>query len=74
MSTTNLKATLDKHRDSIMKIPGVVGVGVGLSPTESNKPCILVYTTTSQWPSDLPRQLDGHDVEVVRKRKGFRAL
>lgn len=74
MGKTSLKEAVEKHRDSIIKIPGVVGVGVGISQTDPNKHCILVYTTTSERPPELPQQIDGHDVEIVKKKKGFRAL
>ncbi len=74
MNKAGLKEVLDKHRDSIMQIPGVIGVGVGLSQTDPAKRVIVVYTTTSQWPPSLPRQIEGHDVEIVKKKKGFHAL
>jgi hypothetical protein len=74
MSRASLKEVVQKHRGDIMKLPGVIGVGVGLSPTDRNKRCILVYTTTSERPPDLLKQIDGYDVEIVKKKKGFRAL
>ncbi len=74
MNNTSLKEVLEKHRDSIMQISGVIGVGIGLSQTDPAKRCIVVYTTTGQWPPALPRQIEGHDVEIVKKKKGFHAL
>lgn len=67
------KSTLDAHRARLMKIPGVVGVSFGISPTHPGKRCILVHATTEDWPPDLPRVLNGFDVEVVRVPGGFRA-
>jgi hypothetical protein len=49
-------------------------VGVGLSQTDPAKHVIVVYTTTGQWPPSLPRQIEGRDVEIVKKKKGFHAL
>ena len=57
-----------------MKIPGVVGVSFGISPTRPGTRCILVHATTEEWPPDLPHELDGIEVEVVRVPGGFRAL
>ncbi len=57
-----------------MKIPGVIGVGVGLSRNEPDRRCILVYMTTSDRPSRMPDAIKGHPVEIVSKKKGFHAL
>jgi hypothetical protein len=62
------------HSDDIMKIPGVIGVGVGLSRSGSRKKCIVVYARSPGWPDALPRELDGYSVEIVVRRGGFRAL
>ena len=69
-----LHEVVDAHREQIMGVEGVVGVGVGLSPRNRGLKCILVYVTTSRWPPDLPTELDGHPVEIVTRSKGFRAL
>ena len=69
-----LREVVTQHQDSIMKTPGVIGVGVGLSPTEPGRRCVLVYATTGEWPPDLPKELDGYPVEIVKKSRGFRAL
>lgn len=74
MSETSLKEILDKHRESIMKIPGVIGVGVGLSPSKLGKKCILVYITSDERPAELPVQIEGVDVEMIKRTKDFRAL
>lgn len=62
-----------RHRTSIMNIPGVIGVAAGRSRDEPGALCIRVYTTNEAWPEDLPRQLDGYAVELVRKAREFRA-
>ncbi len=68
------REVVEEHRDMIMKIPGVIGVGVSSCRADPSQRCILVYTTRQGWPSSLPHQIEGLTVEVVRKRKGFRAL
>ena len=74
MTGPDAHAVVEAHRARLMEIPGVVGVSFGLSPRDPHKRCILVHATTDDWPSDLPRTLDGFDVEVVRVPGGFRAL
>ncbi len=73
-TSKTLKQIVEEHRDAIMKIRGVIGVGVGLSPSEPDRRCILVYTTTSDRPSGLPDAIEGHPVEIVIRKKGFHAL
>lgn len=73
MTEKDAKATLEAHRSVVMKLPGVVAISFGISPTDPDKRCILVHVTTKGWPPGLPRALDGFDVEVVRVRRGFRA-
>jgi len=67
-----LKQVVEEQRNSIMKIPGVIGIAAGLSRSGSGEKCIIVYTTVSEWPVELPRRLAGFTVEIVRKKKGFR--
>jgi hypothetical protein len=74
MTAGDAKAVLDAHRARLMKIPGVVGVSFGISPSDPGRRCILVHVTADDRPHDLPRELDGFDVEVVRVPGGFRAL
>ncbi len=74
MTETSLKEILDKHRETIMKVPGVIGVGVGLSPSKPGKKCILVYMTGDERPEELPERIEGVDVEMIKKTKDFRAL
>ena len=74
MTAKDAKAVLDEHRSRLMRIPGVVGVSFGISPSDPAKRCILVHVTTEDRPPDLPRVLDGFEVEVVRVPGGFRAL
>lgn len=57
-----------------MQLPDVIGVAVSRSSADPERACILVYYTGSDWPTGLPRELDGVPVELQFKTKGFRAL
>jgi len=74
MADNDARAVLEAHRSRLMKMPGVIGVSFGISPSDPSKRCILVHATTEDRPLDLPRVLDGFEVEVVRVPGGFRAL
>jgi len=74
MADRDPRPALEAHRSRLMKIPGVIGVSFGISPTQPDKRCILVHATTEGWPPDLPHELNGFEVEVVRVPGGFRAL
>jgi hypothetical protein len=69
-----LRDVIAQHQERIMKIPSVIGVGAGISPREPGRRCILVYTTDSERPPELPEELEGYPVETMRKSKGFKAL
>ena len=69
---SELKRILDRHRVRLMKIGGVVGVGVGRSSADPERFCIVVWATTAQRPAGVPETLEGYDVEVHRS-SGFRA-
>jgi hypothetical protein len=70
----SLQDVVRSHRDRIMKIPGVIGIGAGLSQSGSGEKCVLVYATSETSPEALPSELDGYSVELVVRTKGFRAL
>jgi hypothetical protein len=74
MADRDPKSALETHRTRLMKIPGVVGVSFGISPAHPGKRCILVHATTEGWPPDLPHELNGFEVELVKVPGGFRAL
>ncbi len=67
-----LAQVVQNHRDSIMKLPGVVGIAGGLSRSDPATKCVLVYTQRGDWPQGLPKELDGYPVEVVDTGGGFR--
>jgi hypothetical protein len=74
MSQLTLREVVEKHRRRIMKIPGVVGIGVGGSGNDPGTRCVHVYVQTQDWPAELPRTLGSYPVEIVKTRKGFHAL
>jgi hypothetical protein len=60
----NLTAVLARHTDSLMTIPGVIGVGEGRqdgAPTIE----ILVVRHTAELRRRLPPSLEGYRVHVV---------
>ncbi|HMP78384.1 MAG TPA: hypothetical protein PKD54_02920 [Pirellulaceae bacterium] len=67
-----MKELVDAHRQRWMALPGVIGVGVGLSQTSPNRTCILVYITGQQRPAELEHEIEGVLIEVVRTEP-FRA-
>lgn len=69
-----LAEVIARHRQSVMKLPGIVGIAGGLCTESPDEKCILVYSTTGEWPPDLPRELDGYRVELSKATGGFRPL
>ena len=61
-----------QHREAIMKMPGVVGLAVGQCRSHAADVCVLVYVKSDKWPENLPRRLDGYDVELVETGGEFR--
>ena len=73
MSQLSLREVLEAHRRQLMKIDGVVGVGIGLCEDDPSKKCIVVYITSKDRPAELPDELEGYPVES-KKSPGFRAF
>jgi hypothetical protein len=63
----------EKHEGRLMNIPGVVGVGVGLSDRVLGQPVIEVYVreATAALRRALPSSLDGVEVKVVETGEFF---
>jgi len=59
----SIKAVLEKHTDTWMKIPGVVGTGIG---ELNERPCISIYVDkkSDELTSKFPPSVDGHPVNV----------
>jgi hypothetical protein len=60
---TNISQVLERHTDSLMKIPGVVGTAEGSC---AGRPCILVFVrqSTPEVRKTVPQQIDGFAVEL----------
>ncbi len=74
MASSGWKEVIERHRKRLMGIPGVVGVGLGVSAEDPKSRRILVYTTSSSWPAGLPKTVEGRKIELKRVSGGFRAL
>ena len=63
------QAALAKHEATLMNIPGVVGVGIGMTET-GNDAAIHVYldvqATGGTIPPDIPKHLDSVPVRVIQ--------
>lgn len=55
-----------KHEVDLMKIPGVIGVGIGKAASGGRVIQILVEEITRKVRESVPTRLDGFFVEVVR--------
>jgi hypothetical protein len=62
------QAALAKHEDTLMNVPGVVGVGIGMTETGTDA-AIHVYlnvqATGGTMPAAIPKQLDSVPVRVI---------
>jgi hypothetical protein len=72
MPATTIELALKAHIDTLMAVPGVVGVGQGLL---ENTPCIKVFVVekTPELQRQLPKILDGHPV-VIEQTGRIKAL
>lgn len=63
MSAQSIEEVLSSHRDSLMAIPGVNGVGQGLC---DDRPCIRVFASelTPEIESEVPDSIQGFAVDV----------
>ena len=59
----NIEEVLDRHRDRLMAIPGVSGLGIG-DKDGSPAIVIMVRQLTPDLKARLPRALEGHPVVV----------
>jgi len=65
-------AVVDAHRQRLLAVEGVVGVGHGRTPDGND--AVLVWVTDAGAADRLPRELDGHAVIVDVVPGGFRAF
>ena len=71
---TESRAVLDRHRDRLLAIPGVLGVSFGLKPGSADVRCVLVHASGPGRPPGLPLEIEGYEVVLVPVPGGFRAL
>ena len=59
----DISQALERHTDSLMSIPGVVGTAEGSC---AGRPCILVFVrqSTPEVRKAVPQQIDGFTVEL----------
>ncbi len=69
------KIILEKNKEKIMIIPGVHGIGVGKGSNYggSPTPCFVVYIDTDQEQVDIPIEIEGIPVYIIRTDP-FKAL
>jgi hypothetical protein len=65
-------AVVEGHRDQLLAVPGVAGVGHGRTPDGSD--AILVWVTDARAADQLPAEIDGYAVIVDVVPGGFRAF
>ncbi|MDO8568662.1 MAG: hypothetical protein Q7R57_08100 [Dehalococcoidales bacterium] len=72
MPGDTIKSVLNGHRQRLMSLPGVTGVGQGEC---EHKPCIKIYVArkTGALLKQLPATLDGYPVSIEESGE-FRAL
>ena len=63
MDMREVEEVLDRHREALMAVPGVVGTAIGLC---EGTPCIRVLMTaaSSAATDEIPRVLEGFPVHV----------
>ncbi len=64
--TNDIRAVLDEHREELMRLPGVVGVGIGQDET-TGEPIIVVLLAepAPDLERALPHKLDGYLVKPL---------
>jgi len=72
MRNLSIKEVKAKYQDEIMKIPGVVGIGIG-GTEEKMVLTIMVEKRTSDLEKKLPLSLDNYPV-IIQETGTFNAL
>ena len=72
MSQESIKKVIEAHKSSIMKIPGVVGIGEG---RHNDLPCIVILVTSKESPhiKRIPETINGYKVKIEETGE-FRAF
>ena len=60
----SIETVLQRHTETLMALPGVVGVYQGL--TKDDRPCIrvMVVQLTPELERSIPKTLEGYPVEI----------
>lgn len=74
MNSPTIQEVKTAWEERLMAIPGVMGVGIGLTKQGKHK-CIKVYVNRQQFLTTpaIPQEIEGYPVEV-ETRGAFRAL
>lgn len=72
MSDKTIETVFTEYHDTIMALPNVAGISIGI---HNNKPCIRIFVThkTKKLLNKIPNTLDKYPV-VVQKTGEFRTL
>lgn len=72
MPEQTIEQVQEAHADEWMAIPGVQGVGIGMS---DDRPCIVIFSSVDpqQLGKTIPSTVQGHPV-VIRQTGTFHAL
>lgn len=70
--TEQASEALNKHRNEIMAIPGVQGIGVGRGSDYggADRPCLVIYLDESADESQIPEKIASFPVYTI-KTEGF---
>lgn len=60
----DLREVVSRHSEELLRLPHVVGVGIGTDP-ESGRPRIVIYTETTG-DNHLPETIEGYPITVSR--------
>ena len=65
MATVDIEKTMEAHRDELMDVPGVVGIGIGQSQDTGERfISVLVDQMTPELEALLPEELEGFAVKT----------
>ena len=57
----------DRHAGALLSVPGVHGVGVGVSERDPERPALVILMGKDARPGGrLPRRLEGLEVRILR--------
>lgn len=60
----DIEETLRKHRDELLRMPGVVGVGIGADPEGEGRVILIMVNRDPRLAGPLPQAIDGHRLVI----------